>query len=208
MIPLAGLPGGRLAAGLGVQTVVMVGAGAAMWVYSGRELDTFVDLGWRPVVQGLVFGLALIAVIAAIFRLFPGFLEMTARLQARMAALFAREPTGAAFVGIAICAGIGEEAAFRGGLQTLAGDAIGPVAGIAISALAFALIHMARPLITAIILLIGVVFGLVFWWTGSLLTVMIGHAVYDVWALRVLHRELARLGYLDDPEDPETEPAV
>ena len=88
------------------------------------------------------------------------------------------------------------------------GDAIGPVAGIAISALAFALIHMARPLITAIILLIGVVFGLVFWWTGSLLTVMIGHAVYDVWALRVLHRELGRLGYLDDPDTPKTEPAV
>ena len=200
--PQTRLPLTRVAAGLGVQAALFVAAGAAMWAYSGRELHTFLDLGWRPALQGLAFGGALIAVAAAIFRLFPRFLEDTAKLQARLAMLFSARRNWAAFVWIALCAGIGEEALFRAGVQTLADDALGPVAGIAISAAAFALIHLAAPLITGVILLIGVVFGLVYWWTGSLLTVMIGHAVYDVWALNALHRELKRLGYLENDPAP------
>ena len=201
------IPRGRLAAGLGIQAALLVAAGLAMWAYSGRELRSFVDLGWLPALQGLAFGGLLIGAAATIFRLFPGFLEKTTRLQAKMAGLFTRKPNLPVFVWIALCAGIGEEAAFRAGLLTLTGDAVGIPAAIVISALAFALIHLAKPLITGAIVVIGLVFGLVYWWTGSLLTVMIGHAVYDIWALQTLHRELLRLGYLDPADCPAPGPS-
>ena len=198
------LPMGRVAIGLGLQAVLMIAAGVAMWLYSGRDASSFIDLGWRSALQGLAFGGALIAAAATIFRLFPAVLEKTTRMQAKMAMLFTREPNMPMFVWIALCAGIGEEAAFRAGLMTLTADAGGIAAGIVISAAAFALIHLAQPLITAVSLVIGVIVGVVYWWTGSLLTVMIGHAVYDVWALRMLHSELLRLGYFD----PESTPAA
>ena len=60
---------------------------------------------------------------------------------------------------------------------------------------------LAAALIGAIILVVGVIMGLVYWWTGSLLTVMIGHALYDVWALRRLHLEFIRLGYAPVTDD-------
>jgi hypothetical protein len=190
------IPRGKLAAGLGLQAALFVTAGAAMWVYSGRELSGFIDFRWWPVMQGIAFGLGLIALAAAVFMAFPRFLAHTTGLQSHMAPLFTERSDWRVYVFIALCAGIGEEALFRGGLMTLLQDSVGPVAAILLSALAFALFHLAKPLIGAIIVLIGVIFGVVYWWTGSLMTAMIGHAVYDVWALHVLHRELHRLGYL------------
>lgn len=180
--------------------VLFVGAGAAMWVYSGRELNKFIDFGWQPLLQGVAFGGLLIAVAATVFRLFPAFLEYSTRLQSKMSALFSGSSGYRFYVGIALSAGIGEEAVFRGGLMTLLQDGLGPPAAIVLSSLAFALFHLAKPVIGAIILLIGIVFGVVYWWTGSLLTAMVGHAIYDVWALRTLHHEMTRLGYFTPTE--------
>jgi uncharacterized protein len=193
------IPRGKLAAGLGLQALLFVAAGAAMWRFAGRELPAFVGFNWPAVAQGVAFGVALIAVAAALFKLFPKVLEHTTHLQSKMKDLFAGESDWKLFLWIALCAGVGEEALFRGGLQTLLGSWMAPAPAIFLSSLAFALFHLAKPLIAALIFLIGLVFGLVYWWTGSLLTVMIGHAVYDVWALRMLHRELKRLGYFDTP---------
>lgn len=195
------LPSGKIAAALTAQALVFVVAGAAMWVFAGNDLAEFVDLGWLPVGQGVLLGLALIAVVGATFKAFPRFLEHTVHLQSKMAVLF-REQTGwREYVVIALCAGIGEEAIFRGGLMTLLDGYTGPAAAIFLSSLVFALFHLAKPLIGAIILVVGVIMGLVYWWTGSLLTVMIGHALYDVWALRRLHLEFIRLGYAPVTED-------
>ena len=189
------LPSGKIAAALTAQALVFVVAGAAMWAYAGNELAEFVDFGWLPVGQGVLLCLALIAVVGATFRAFPGFLEHTVHLQSKMAVLFSARTGWREYVVVALCAGIGEEAIFRGGLMTLLDGYTGPAAAIFLSSLVFALFHLAKPLIGALILIIGVIMGLVYWWTGSLLTVMIGHALYDVWALRRLHMEFIRLGY-------------
>ena len=158
-------------------------------------------LGAHPVGQGVLLGLALIAVVGATFRAFPRFLEHTVHLQSKMAVLFSERTGWREYVIIALCAGIGEEAIFRGGLMTLLDGYTGPAAAIFLSSLVFALFHLAKPLIGAIILVVGVIMGLVYWWTGSLLTVMIGHALYDVWALRRLHLEFIRLGYAPVTDD-------
>lgn len=195
------LPSGKIAAALTAQALVFVVAGAAMWVFAGNDLAEFVDLGWLPVGQGVLLGLALIAVVGAMFRAFPRFLEHTVHLQSKMAVLFSARTGWREYVIIALCAGIGEEAIFRGGLMTLLDGYTGPAAAIFLSSLVFALFHLAKPLIGAIILVVGVIMGLVYWWTGSLLTVMIGHALYDVWALRRLHLEFIRLGYAPVTDD-------
>lgn len=195
------LPSRKIAAALTAQALVFVVAGAAMWVFAGNDLAEFVDLGWLPVGQGVLLGLALIAVVGATFRTFPRFLEHTVHLQSKMAVLFSERTGWREYVIIALCAGIGEEAIFRGGLMTLLDGYTGPAAAIFLSSLVFALFHLAKPLIGAIILVVGVIMGLVYWWTGSLLTVMIGHALYDVWALRRLHLEFIRLGYAPVTDD-------
>ena len=95
---------------------------------------------------------------------------------------------------VSLGAGIGEEALFRGGVQTLAGEYMpAPLAVLVASAL-FAFVHMAKPPIAAIIFSIGVLFGTIYWQTGSLLMVMIGHALYDVFAIWYLQKEMHRLG--------------
>ena len=195
------LPSRKIAAALTAQALVFVVAGAAMWVFAGNDLAEFVDLGWLPVGQGVLLGLALIAVVGATFRAFPRFLEHTVHLQSKMAVLFSERTGWREYVIIALCAGIGEEAIFRGGLMTLLDGYTGPAAAIFLSSLVFALFHLAKPLIGVIILVVGVIMGLVYWWTGSLLTVMIGHALYDVWALRRLHLEFIRLGYAPATDD-------
>ncbi|MFA9199684.1 MAG: lysostaphin resistance A-like protein [Cypionkella sp.] len=182
-----------------MQAALFSAAGLALWMWSGREPVAFVDWSWRAMLQGVVFAGLLIASAATAFCLFPRFLEHTTQLQAKLAKLLPRDCRWPLVVWISLCAGIGEEALFRGGIQTLAGDHLGVGPAIALSAAGFALVHLAKPLITAIILLIGVIFGIVYWWTGSLLTVVIGHVLYDIWALRVLHRELVRLGHSDTP---------
>ncbi|MXO73836.1 CPBP family intramembrane metalloprotease [Altererythrobacter aerius] len=193
----AALTPGKVALALAAQALLLIGAGVALWVLSGRDVADFVDFGWRPVLQGLVFGGVLIAVLASVFRLFPDFLEHTARQQARMAQIFPARTGMRNYVWLALCAGIGEEAVFRGGLQTLLTDWMHPALAVVLAAAGFAAIHLARPLITAIILVAGIIFGAVYWATGSLVTVMVAHALYDVWALRTLHRELIRLGYCE-----------
>ncbi|MGX7952700.1 CPBP family intramembrane glutamic endopeptidase [Tsuneonella sp. HG249] len=194
------LPPARVAVGLGLQTALFVAAGALMWHYSGREHSDFIDFGWRPVAGGLSFGLLMIALAAIAFRQWPAFLEHTAHLQSHLAVLFAERADSRLYVWIALCAGLGEEALFRGGIMTLVQDSAGPVFAIVASALIFALFHLAKPQVGALIFMIGLMFGAVYWWTGSLLTAIIGHAVYDVWALHVLRSELLRLGYINPPE--------
>ena len=40
------------------------------------------------------------------------------------------------------------------------------------------------------------------WLTDSLLRVMITHTLYDIWALRYLHREFVRLGLVGEHVAP------
>lgn len=47
---------------------------------------------------------------------------------------------------------------------------------------------------------IGIIFGVVYWQTGNLLTAIIAHVPYDIWALRYLNREMHRLGLFDKPD--------
>lgn len=192
-------PGGTLAL-LAMQGVLFVLAGAGLWLWSGRAVGDFVSFSLGEAMVGLGFGAALIVLAAALFHGFPKTGEHLVRLQSETHRFLGAHLGWPAIVLISLVAGISEEAAMRGGLQTLLGDHIGPVGAIAIASALFAALHLAKPLITALLLAIGMLFGVVYWHTGSLLAVMIAHVVYDIWALRYLNREMHRLGLFDvDP---------
>lgn len=59
--------------------------------------------------------------------------------------------------------------------------------------------HLSKPVIGLILFAIGVVFGAIYWLTGSLLIVIVGHTLYDVFALWYLQRELHRMGFFNPP---------
>ncbi len=93
---------------------------------------------------------------------------------------------------IAFLAGLGEEMLFRGVIQAAAtawiGGAAGVWGGLLVAALLFALAHLITPAYGVFAGLIGLYFGLLWLWTGNLLTPVVAHAVYDFLALRYLCR--------------------
>ena len=183
---------------LGFQAIGMIAIGGLLWDWSGREAERFVSVSTAEVLQGLALGGALIVIALALFRGFPRLSEKLVRMQADTYAFLGPKLGLPAIVFISLCAGVGEEALFRGGLQTFLGDEFGAPLAILISSALFALIHLGKPVITALLLVVGAMFGVMYWLTGSLLAVMIGHTLYDIWALRYLHREFVRLGLVGD----------
>lgn len=191
------LPAAKIVVALAVQAVVMTLIGFALWRWSGRDGAAYVTWSVWQLVTGLALGGALIAVAWAVFAGFPRIGESLVRMQAKTYGFIGGQLGLPAIVAISLCAGIGEEALFRGGIQTYLSDLVGEPGAIALSSAAFAAIHLARPMISVMLFVIGGLFGVIYWQTGSLLVVMLGHALYDVWALRYLLNEFVRLGLVD-----------
>lgn len=185
------------------QNVLFVGLGLLVWHWSGRRIGDMVDLSLVGIAVGLLLGGVLTGSAWYGFRTFPHFSNRLVEMQAETYRFLGRDLRWPAIVTIAFAAGIGEEMLLRGGLQTFLGDYVGSLLAIVLASAVFAAIHLARPVITALLFAIGIVFGTVYWLTGSLLAVMIAHALYDVWALRYLHSEFVRLGIFDLFEGPE-----
>ncbi|MEL7728480.1 CPBP family intramembrane glutamic endopeptidase [Citromicrobium bathyomarinum] len=179
---------------LTAQTAVFVVLGLGLWVWSGRSAGTFVTFGGDEFAIGLALAGALILLAALTFYGLPKLSEYLVRAQADNFSFLEKPLPFPAIIWVSLGAGIGEEALFRGGVQTLAGDYIGAPLAIVLAAALFAAVHFAKPLVAAIIFVIGVLFGVVYWQTGSLLAVMIGHALYDVFALWYVQKEMHRLG--------------
>lgn len=189
----------RAVALLGVQGCVLTAAGVGLWLLSGRSLATFVTVSIREIAIGIAFAAVLIALAATVFRGLPRIGEQLVRLQSDTYRFLGPNLGWSAIVTISLVAGISEETLLRAGLQTYLTDLMGPIGAIAVASGLFAAMHLAKPLITVLLFAIGVLFGVVYWYTGSALAVMIAHVLYDVWALRYLNREMHRLNLFDEP---------
>lgn len=186
---------GRLLGLMVVQALLLAGFGFGLWLISGRPAEAFASFDAEQVVWGIAIGVGLAAVAAAVFYGFPKIAEKLVRAQAANLAFLEKPLKIGPIILISICAGVGEEALFRAGIQTLATDFMALPLAIAVSSALFALAHFAKPLIAFLIFLIGCVFGLLYWWTGSLLAVAVGHALYDVFALWYVQTALHGMGY-------------
>ena len=190
------------------QAVFFTMLGLALWYLSGRDMSAYLQPSWDGVVKGMLLGGAAIVVAWGSFLAFPRFSEKLIRMQGSVYHFLNPPFSFPAIVWISICAGIGEEALFRGGLQTVLGDLLGPVIAILLSSFVFTVIHGTKPLISLILFGISLIFGAIYWYSGNLLLVMIAHALYDVFALTYLQRELHRLKVFGAGDDKAVENAI
>lgn len=87
---------------------------------------------------------------------------------------------------IALMAGVGEEALFRGVIQAGLEGPLGPVAALVVASLLFGLAHYVTHAYFVLATLMGLYLGLLYQWTGNLLVPILVHALYDWAALRFL----------------------
>ena len=201
---MAEIPVGKMLSLVVAQATVFVVIGLGLWFLSGRELNEFVTVDARQIAIGLGIAGAMIAAGYLLFRGFPKFGEGLVRDQAQQFAFLEKRLGLGAIILLAACAGIGEEALFRGGLLVFGAEYIPFIGALIASSAIFTVIHFAKPKVAAFIFGIGMMFGAIYWSTGSLLAVMIGHWVYDIWALWFIQEEMHRLGVFDkDTDDSE-----
>lgn len=172
--------------------MVLVGA-VLRWLLSGEPL--LVELRW-PFrggaavfwgVLGMACSLAVTAGLAAVWPAFARSMERTGLKVGEEVLNVAGFPVMVAVVALAA---LGEEALFRGGLQ--------PRLGVAAAAVAFGLAHGAwnlRALWSYVLaaMLAGLVFGLVYTYSGLLWSAILAHAGHNVLVtIYLLHRRRRR----------------
>jgi membrane protease YdiL (CAAX protease family) len=92
------------------------------------------------------------------------------------------------FLLISLMAGLGEEALFRGVVQSPLSNHLPPSAAIAIVAVLFGVVHWITLSYAVFAAILGVYLGWLFWYFDNLLVPMIVHALYDFAALVYLTR--------------------
>ncbi|NIM51603.1 MAG: CPBP family intramembrane metalloprotease [Gemmatimonadales bacterium] len=110
------------------------------------------------------------------------FRRLTREIEETLAPLFAG-CSAADFALISLMAGVGEEALFRGVIQTATADALGPIAGLALASTLFGLVHFITPTYALLAGLIGVYLGGLVMVFDNLLVAILVHALYDFLAL-------------------------
>lgn len=198
--PLAEMPLWKLLLTVGLQAFAFTMVGWAIWVLSGRPRADFLGFAAWEVGYGMALALALILISFALAKAFPKHADSLVREQARRYPFLKNRISIGAILFISICAGLGEEALFRGGLQVLFSDYAPAPLAIALASGLFAAIHLAKPLNTALIFAIGALFGVVYWQSGSLLAVIIAHTVYDIYALWALQNAMHELDVFGESE--------
>lgn len=88
---------------------------------------------------------------------------------------------------VSLAAGLGEEALFRGVIQTflqqLMGTSGSPVVPIVLTSLLFGVVHFVTKEYFILAAIMGAYLGFWFWWTGDIIVPIVIHALYDWFAL-------------------------
>jgi membrane protease YdiL (CAAX protease family) len=89
---------------------------------------------------------------------------------------------------ISLLAGLGEELLFRGVLQAALARGLGPAAGLALTSVAFGLLHALTPTYAVLATAMGLYLGGLAMAEDNLLVVIVAHGLYDLVALVYLTR--------------------
>lgn len=140
---------------------------------------------------GTAIGTVMYAVLALLTRLpiADGLKEILRQLRP----IFSDRPMWQLLV-LSGMAGLGEEVFFRGFLQVWLAEYMMMEAAIFISAVLFGLLHFASVGYFLLTTLLGLVLGITYWLTGSLLLVIVWHGVYDAIAMWILARHPRLIG--------------
>ena len=103
---------------------------------------------------------------------------------------------------ISILAGVGEEALFRGVLQTYFAGHVGVVPALLVTSSLFGLLHPVAAVYAVMAGLVGLYLGVLAVWQDNLLVPMVVHALYDFVALTYLvhHHRLRQDSVVDVAE--------
>jgi hypothetical protein len=185
-----------------LQQSLFFAAGIGLWLWSGAALADFLRPTWQALGLGIGPAAGLMALLALCFLPQPGLLERIVREQGK--GVFSTErPWGlGGILIISASAGIGEEALFRGGLQTFLGGLLPAWAAILLTTILFAVAHPGSRLFMGFIAAVSLAFSLAYHWSGSLFAVMLAHALFDVFGCLWVQRELRRLGHWDSEAAP------
>jgi hypothetical protein len=162
-------------------------AALVIGLLAGVPLWEGASVGWSSVSMGMAAGLALLAAAATITESNLPFAVQMRRDIDRLLILF-RGATLADFLVISILAGLGEEALFRGLLQTGLAGVLGVPLAIGLAAIAFGFAHFISNAYVMFAAVLGVFFGMLQAWSGNIVVPMIAHATYDFVALCFVYR--------------------
>lgn len=171
---------------LGFQGGILLLALAALWLFSipvsndGLSALPALLLGalGGVVTWGLLYALTLL----------PMFRVPVLKTHMRDLHRFTRSYSWTVLVGLAVLAGAGEELLFRAVVQGGLADAGYLLTGLLVGSVLFGLVHFLSWAYFAMATLLGLVLGVAYWQSGSLLLVMVWHGVYDLVAIFMLRQ--------------------
>lgn len=130
----------------------------------------------------------------------PGLLGSTLSQHGRQLQQFVSGFSLTGIVWLAVLAGVGEELFFRGLIQGWVTEHGGSIAGVAVSAVLFGLVHFLSPAYFLVATLMGAALGIAYALSESIVLVMVWHGVYDCTALIALkHYPQLLQGTTDEP---------
>jgi len=134
---------------------------------------------WPPVILAAVAGFFAAGALNALNRLLVG-PEFADRFDVTPLFESLRSPVEMALltIGVAILAPIGEELLFRGYLMRVLGARYGAIGALLATSALFAAVHL-NPASVIALFALGLVFGLLRLWSGSILPSMVAHAIQN-----------------------------
>jgi membrane protease YdiL (CAAX protease family) len=173
----------RLAA-LAEGGLVVVALALGAWL--GAAPFAALAWSWRGLGWGFAATVPLLLGLGWCLRTRPSPVARTVRLvEERIAPLFAGS-TPAELALVAVLAGLGEEALFRGVVQTALASRLPGWSAVAITAAGFGLAHCLTPAYAVLAGIVGAYLGWALLASGNLLVPIVAHALYDFLALLML----------------------
>ena len=183
-------PGGMFLAAVGLQGAVLLLALGAGPLLGAPPLHGL-RLSLADAAAGLAAALPpAAAVILAVRGEVPWARRLADTVEDLLKPLLLNSPARLALV--AALAGLGEEALFRGVLQSAVGAAAGPGAGLVAASLLFGAAHFLSRAYALLATLFGLFLGGLYLWSGNLLVPAAAHAAYDFALLLYLRRRVLK----------------
>jgi len=163
-------------------------AALALGAWVGAPPFAALDWSWRGLARGVAATAPLLLALRWCLRTrFPPVARLVRLAEERIAPLFAGSRMLELAV-VAVLAGLGEEALFRGVIQTALAGHLPVWVAIGLTGAVFGVAHWLTPTYAVLAAVVGAYLGWTFVASGNLLVPIVAHALYDLVALAVLVR--------------------
>jgi membrane protease YdiL (CAAX protease family) len=174
------------AVALSFQGVIVLVGWLAVWLMGVDILSG--STGWlKAVAWGISGSIVTYLLLSALARA-PGPIRDSLSGHMRQLHGFANDYSWPVLMTLSVLAGVGEELLFRGAVQGWLAWHLNDALAILLASLLFGLVHYLSFAYFVMATGLGLVLGIAYWMTDSLLLVMVWHGVYDIIALYSLRR--------------------